>query len=106
VLKFMVVLYRKPGTTREEFRDYLRNVHGPMAEAIPGLQRYVQNHAAEDPTRRDPGWDAIVEFSWLNREAMEAGWRSAEGVAASADLEMFADLSRTTWSIVDADVRR
>jgi hypothetical protein len=29
-----------------------------------------------------------------------------EGKAATADLEAFADLGRTTWSIVDERVRR
>jgi hypothetical protein len=32
---------------------------------------------------------------------MEAAWASPEGEAASADLEAFADLSRSSWSIVE-----
>jgi uncharacterized protein (TIGR02118 family) len=106
MLKFVVVLYRKPGTSRAEFARYLRDVHGPLAEAIPGLRRYVQNHVADDPRRAHPGWDAVVELSWDDRDAMERGWASPEGKAATADLEAFADLGRTTWSIVDEHVRR
>jgi len=106
MLKFVVVLYRKPGTSRAEFRRYLEDVHGPRAEAIPGLRRYVQNHVAEDPSRADPGWDGLVELYWDDRDAMERGWSSPEGKRATADLEAFADLGRTTWSIVDEHVRR
>ena len=106
MVKFVVVLYRKPGTSRAEFRRYLEDVHGPRAEAIPGLRRYVQNHVADDPRRDHPGWDAVVELSWDDRDAMERGWASPEGMAATADLEAFADLGRTTWSIVDERVRR
>jgi uncharacterized protein (TIGR02118 family) len=106
MVKFVVVLHRKPGTTRAQFRQYLERVHGPMAEAIPGLRRYVQNHVVEDPSRANPGWDAVVELYWDDRDAMEQGWASAEGQRATADLEAFADLGRTTWSLVDERVRR
>jgi uncharacterized protein (TIGR02118 family) len=102
----MVVLYRRSDFSRQQFRDYLQRVHGPLAEGIPGLTGYTQNHAIEDSARKDPGWDAVVELSWNNREAMEASWRTKEGEAATADLPAFADMTRTTWSIVDEQVRR
>jgi len=106
MLKFVVVLYRKPEMSREQFRAYLQDVHGPMADRIPGVCAYVQNHAVTDSTRSDPGWDAIVELWWESRNAMEEAWRSPEGQIATADLEAFADLSRTRWSIVDEQRRR
>ncbi len=104
--KFLVVLYRRPGFTRQRFQAYLREIHGPLAESLPGLVGYRQNHVVTDPTRADPGWDAVVELWWETREAMERAWQTAEGVAATTDLEVFADLSRTSWSIVDEQVRR
>lgn len=106
MLKFIVVLYRRPDLSPEQFRANLRGEHGPLAERIPGLRRYVQNHVAHDPTRKHPGWDAVVELSWDDRTAMEAGWRSAEGRRATAHLAELADLSRTTWSVVEEEVRR
>lgn len=106
MVKFVVVLYRRADFSPEQFRANLRNEHGPMAERIPGLRRYVQNHAAHDPTRPHPGWDAVIELWWDDLAAMEAGWRSPEGQAATAHLAAFADLSRSTWSIVEEDVRR
>jgi uncharacterized protein (TIGR02118 family) len=106
MLKFMVVLYRRPDLSAEEFRANLRTVHGALADRLPGLLRYVQNHAAADPSRPHPGWDAIVELFWADRASMEAAWRSPEGVAATQHLEEFVDLSRSTWSIVDEEVRR
>jgi uncharacterized protein (TIGR02118 family) len=106
LVKFVVVLYRRPDVSAEQFRANLRNEHGPMAERIPGLRRYVQNHAAPDPTRTHPGWDAVIELYWDDRASMEAGWLSPEGQRATDHLAEFADLSRSTWSIVDEDVRR
>jgi uncharacterized protein (TIGR02118 family) len=106
MLKFMVVLFRRPDLSAEGFHANLRTIHGPMAERIPGLRRYIQNHAAADPSRAPPGWDAIVELYWDDWPSMEAGWRSPEGQAATRHLEEFVDLSRTTWSVVDEEVRR
>jgi uncharacterized protein (TIGR02118 family) len=78
MVKFVVVLYRKPGTSRAEFRRYLADVHGPTAETIPGLRRYVQNYVAEDPSRADPGWDAVVELYWRTA----ARWSDTAGARA------------------------
>jgi len=103
MLKFMVVLWRKPSLTEGEFHRFLREVHGPMAVALPGLRRYVQNHVVADPRRMHPGWDAIVELYFDDWAAMEAAWATAEGAAATADVGEFADLTRSTWSVVEAE---
>ncbi len=104
--KMMVVLYRRTDFTRPRFRSYLRDVHGPLAERLPGLVAYRQNHVQEDPARRDPEWDAIVELWWETGESMEDAWRTPEGQAATDDLAAFVDLSRTTWSLVEEQIRR
>jgi uncharacterized protein (TIGR02118 family) len=106
MLKFMVVLYRKPGMTEEEFHRFLREVHGPMALKIPGLRRYVQNHVVPDTKRKHPGWGAIVELYFDDWESMEAAWATREGEAATADIAEFTDLSRTTWSVVEEEMHR
>lgn len=101
MLKFMVVLYRRHDLSREEFLRHLQNIHGPLAEKLPGLQKYRQNLVVADPRRKLPGWDAIIELYFENWEAMEAAWASAEGAASDEDLPAFADLERTTWSVVE-----
>jgi uncharacterized protein (TIGR02118 family) len=101
MIKFIVVLSRRPGMTREDFSAYLRTVHRSLARRLPGLKHYVQNHVAEDSNRQPPAWDAVVELFWDSRKAMEADWASPEGAAATKDLEAFADLSRSSWSIVE-----
>lgn len=101
MLKFMVVLYRRPDLTSDQFRHHLEQIHGPLARALPGLEQYKQNHVVQDPKRKHPGWDAIVELYFENREAMEATWASPQGALSDADLPLFADMTRTTWSVVE-----
>jgi uncharacterized protein (TIGR02118 family) len=101
MIKFMVVLTRRPGITREDFSAYLRTTHRALALKLPDLKRYAQNHVTNDPNRQAPAWDAVVELYWENRDAMEAAWASPEGKRATEDLEAFADLSRSSWSIVE-----
>jgi uncharacterized protein (TIGR02118 family) len=65
------------------------------------LRKYIQNHPIADPKRASPAWDAVVELYFDNGEAMEAAWASQQGAASDADLPQFADLNRTTWSVVE-----
>lgn len=101
MLKFMVVLYRRPQLTHEEFRRHLQEIHGPLARNLPGLRRYKQNCVVADPRRNSPGWDAIVELYFDDWAAMEAAWNCPQGTASDADLPAFVDLNRTTWSVVE-----
>jgi uncharacterized protein (TIGR02118 family) len=106
MLKFIVVLYRRPDVPLEAFHATLRGTHGSMAERIPGLRKYVQNHVVPDPSRPHPGWDAVVELYWDDWAAMEAAWRTPEGRRSTEHLAEFVDLSRTTWSVVAEEIRR
>ena len=101
MLKFMVVLYRRPDLTRQQFRHHLQEIHGPLAMSLPGLRKYVQNHVCDDSKRASPGWDAVIELYFEDWQSMEAAWDSSQGTASDADLPVFADLTRTTWSAVE-----
>jgi uncharacterized protein (TIGR02118 family) len=101
MLKLMVVIYRRPGLTPAEFRRHLEEIHGPLVRNLPGIRRYAQNYVGPDPKRKHPGWDAIVEVYFDNYEAMEEAWATPQGAASDADLPAFADLTRTTWSVVE-----
>lgn len=101
MLKFIVVVYKKPAMSVEDFRHYFRDVHGPMVLRIPGLKRYVQNYTVADPRRKPPGWHGIAELYFDDWKAMELAWASEQGVLATNDLEAFVDLSQTSWSVVE-----
>jgi uncharacterized protein (TIGR02118 family) len=101
VVKFVVVVRRKPGTTHAQFRRYFDEIHAPLARRLPSLVRYVRNFPADDPLRRPPDWDVVVELYFRDRDAMESAWASAAGRAATADLDICADLSSTSWALVE-----
>src|SRR4029078_513684 len=101
MLKFVVVLHRKKGLTPEQFRTYFIEVHQLLAQKIPGVRRYRQNFVLPDPKREPPPWDCVVELYFNNREAVGSACATPEGQTATADLEVFADLSRTAWSVVE-----
>ena len=100
MVKFIVVGYRRSELTQEQFRRYFRETHGPLAAAIPGVRRYVQNFVQSDE-RRHPPWDIVVEFWFDDRQAMEAAWQSPEGCRATDDNSNCLDLEHTRWSVVD-----
>jgi uncharacterized protein (TIGR02118 family) len=105
-VKFVVVLYRRPDLSAEEFQRYFKTVHEPMALLLPDLIGYTQNFAAADATRQRPAWDAVIEFRFTSRAAMEAAWATEAGRTATDDLRHMADLSRSTWGIVNEFVVR
>ena len=104
MLKFMVVCHRRPDWSRDQFRRYFQETHGPLAMAIPGVRRYVQNFAAGEG--RDGDWDAVIEFWFDDRAAMDAAWASEAGRRASGDNANLMDLARTRWSVVEEIVVR
>lgn len=101
MLKFMVVLHRRPDFTADQFRRHLTDIHGPLAKNLPGLKKYIQNFVSSDPKRKAPHWDAIIELYFDDWSTMEAAWASPQGAASDADLPLFADMTRTAWSVVD-----
>lgn len=79
----------------EEFQRYWREVHAPIAGAIPGVRRYVQCHVVpEIYARQTPPFDGAAELWFDDLDAMRAAMRSDEVKAAFEDEKNFIDHSR------------
>ncbi len=62
-IKRLSFIKRKPDWDRDEFFRYWKDVHGPLALAIPGVQRYVQCHALPSAYERgEPQYDGVAEL--------------------------------------------
>jgi uncharacterized protein (TIGR02118 family) len=68
VVKFMVLMKRKPGLSREEFKKYYEEVHAPAALKRFPIKKYVRNYVVVPPGAPDPGFDCVTEFWYDNME--------------------------------------
>jgi uncharacterized protein (TIGR02118 family) len=91
MIKYVTVLFRRAGMSREECSSYWRNTHAPILKEIPGLRGYVQNHALEDLEGHEPPYDGFGELYFDSVEAMQEGLASSEGEATLADIPNFCD---------------
>ena len=41
MIKYITVLSRRAGMSREEYSNYWKNTHAPILKEIPGLMGYV-----------------------------------------------------------------
>ena len=78
---------RKPGMPVSDFQAHWRDVHGPLASAIPVIRRYVQSHARpeEYADGRRPTWDGFA-LTWFDgTDAMRQSAVLPEYTAVRAD---------------------
>lgn len=90
MIKTIGLLTRKEGWTHAQFMQHWTEVHAPLAHAVPGLRRYVQNHIAGERTRDDipptnVEIDGIAESWFDDSTALEAAAHSPEMKALHAD---------------------
>ena len=116
MIKFVMCITRHPDMTREDFKDYWMNKHGPFfmsnADAM-GAKKYVQSHTLSSPlnaalrTSRgmQPEYDGVAEVWFESEEALMDGMSSAEGQklgeALQEDEGNFIDHSRSAAFIVE-----
>jgi uncharacterized protein (TIGR02118 family) len=94
MIKTIGLLGRKSGWTHEQFMTHWTQTHAPLARAVPGLRRYVQNHIEGERTRADiPAIvldiDGVAELWFDDRVALETAARSPEMQALHADGALF-----------------
>lgn len=73
--KVIVLLQKRADLSREDFARHWREVHGPIAQRLPGLRRYVQNHLIGDGAAAD----GVAELWFDSADAMQAAFASDVG---------------------------
>ena len=96
MVKAIIVAARHPRLSVEEFQEHWRKVHGNLWAQVPGVRRYVQNHAITeaygqpyDPNRADrfathDGW---AELWFDDLAALRDALTTPESRAALDDAE-------------------
>jgi len=90
MIKTIGLLTRKDGWTHEQFMKHWVEVHAPLAHAVPGLRRYVQNHIRDVRARADIAEtaveiDGVAELGFDDQQSFEVAARSPEMKALQAD---------------------
>jgi uncharacterized protein (TIGR02118 family) len=90
MIKTIGLLTRKEDWTHEQFMKHWVEIHAPLALAVPGLRRYVQNHIQAERGRADIAEtkveiDGVAELWFDDQAALEAAARTPEMKALHAD---------------------
>lgn len=83
--KMIVVLNRKQDMSRDDFRAYWRDVHGPIGARMPGVRKYVQNHVLADGAP----FDGIAEMWFDSLADIQAAFTSEAAQEAARDVANF-----------------
>ena len=83
MIKSLSLLTRREGLTHEAFVRHWVEIHAPLAHAVPGLRRYVQNHIVGERSRADieeseVAVDGVAELWFDDRAAMDRANASPE----------------------------
>src|SRR5579862_543979 len=94
MIKTIGLLTRKDGFTHAQFVRHWVEVHAPLAHAVPGLRRYVQNHIVDERERPDIPTtevtvDGVAELWFDDRAAMARANASPEAKRLHADGALF-----------------
>jgi uncharacterized protein (TIGR02118 family) len=94
MIKSLSLLTRRPGLSHAEFVRHWLEIHAPLAHAVPGVKRYVQNHIEGERTRPDIATtevvvDGIAELWFDDRAAMDRANSSPEAKLLHDDGALF-----------------
>lgn len=85
----LLAMYEKPENEAAFFEHY-ENVHAPLAQKVPGLQKLVMNRVYADAFGREPRYVLIAEMHFPDRTTFDAAMKSPENRALGQDLMSFA----------------
>ncbi|MEU7632610.1 EthD domain-containing protein [Nocardia sp. NPDC049220] len=94
-------LTRRSDFTREQFSEYWTNTHGPLLMSVPEVKKYCIRYVRQHNTGWTPDgvapapYDGVVEAWFENAEALQAIAKSENWDVMLADVENFADTSKT-----------
>jgi uncharacterized protein (TIGR02118 family) len=84
----LIALYKKP-EDKQSFDDHYFNVHTPLAQKMPGLERIEVTKIYGSPMGESK-YHLLAELYFKDQETLNASMSSPEGKAAAKDLMGFA----------------
>ncbi|GGG29996.1 hypothetical protein GCM10007304_49740 [Rhodococcoides trifolii] len=102
MVKVVALINARADISKKEFSDHWRNVHHDLVWELPGLLRYVQNHALEHT--RDWPFDGMAELWFESNKAVSLAFSSPESEPMRADEKNF--IGSMNWFLVEEVERR
>ena len=81
MFKAIILLTRRDGMARDEFRHWMLVQHSPLAKQLPGIRRLTFNIVEN----ADAGVDGVSELWFDSREAFDAAYATEIGKAVAGD---------------------
>jgi len=81
MFKAIILLTRKDGMTKAEFRDWMLVGHSPLAKQLPGVRRLTFNVVENE----DADYDGVSELWFDTREAFDAAYTTEIGKVVAGD---------------------
>ena len=100
MVRFLVV-YETP-TDPAAFDRHYRDVHVPLAKALPGLRRYTLSRNASAVRGGEPFY-LVAELDWDDLDALRAAFASPEGRATAEDVAKLAPQGRVRSMIFEVE---
>ncbi len=99
----IALITRRDGMSVEEFQQYWRERHGPLAARVPQLRRYVQNHPMPElyGSRSAPLCDGVAEAWFDSLDDVRRSVETPEVRAVRADEPNFMDLSKLVFILTE-----
>lgn len=108
MVKGIMLLKRKPGLTREEYRKQYEEVHAPLSLSLcPTIRKYRRNYITTNiipADAREPDLDCITELWFENMEDFQAMMDAGAGEAGQAlmhSAQVFEDSAKSVCLLVE-----
>jgi uncharacterized protein (TIGR02118 family) len=107
MIKVISVVHKKPDISKEDFYRYWKDVHGPLvAQALPRMKKYVQNHLIQVPGFEYEG-DGLIETWYDDVNAFQedmAFTRKPEAKSLGADGGKILEIGKLKIWIVEEHI--
>lgn len=81
MFKAIILLVRKDGMSKGEFRHWMLVTHSPLAKSLPGVRKLTFNIVENE----DVDYDGVSELWFDSREAFDAAYATDIGKSVAAD---------------------
>jgi uncharacterized protein (TIGR02118 family) len=96
---------RKPGISLAEFRKHWLEIHGVIAQKIPGVRRYVQSHTIDEAyVFAEPRWDGVAQLWWDSPQALTDALKTPEFAEDMRDGQEFIDGKTISFFLAQENV--